>query len=294
MTDPGCADAGAGAPSRGRGSQDGVGAEEADLREYGQSLGVDLQRHEDLSTLVREAFHAPLPRGWTEHNDDEGRVYFFQETHNQSTWEHPMDAVYRELVGLVVQLREGEPEAPEVRKAEFIHNHLREVHQRALRSLEAWSGPYTSSEGEYYYNEALKVSTWECPVNEWEQELASRHSILCRCLLPAGLVVAADGSVVAAGAGTASSTSSPDFLQSLRLPLGLVRREGGDVPETPSTRSFHTARSAVSPRSTYRSSPRPPRARGHAASQESDDDAPANITFGTSHQPQTMASQQRA
>jgi len=280
MTDPGCADAGAGAPSRGRG--DGAGSEDADLREYGQSLGVDLQRHEDLSALVREAFHAPLPRGWTEHVDDEGRVYFFQETHNQSTWEHPMDAVYRELLGLVQQLRDREPDAPEVRKAEFVHNHLREVHQRALRFLEAWSGPYTSNDGDFYYNEALKVSTWDCPVNEWEQELASRHSILCRCLLPSGLVVAADGSVVAAGAGTASSTSSPDFLQSLRLPLGLIRREGGDVPETPSTRSFHTARSAVSPRSTYRSSPRPPPSKGQSATQESDEE-PMGFTFGTSH-----------
>jgi len=240
--------------------------------------------------VVREAFHAPLPRGWTEHTDDEGRVYFFQETYNQSTWEHPMDAVYRELLGLVQQLRNGEPEAPQARKAEFIHDHLREVHQRALRSLEAWSGPYTSSEGEYYYNEALKVSTWECPVNEWEQELASRHTVLCRCLLPEGLVVAADGSVaVAAGAGAASS-SSPDFLTSLHLPLGLVRREGGDVPETPSTRSFHTARSIGSPRSTHRSSPRPlPPARGQHL-QESDDDGPLGFTFGTSHQAPNTAS----
>lgn len=246
------ADAGAGAPSRGR--ADGLATEDGVLTAYGQSLGVDVQRHGDLLRVVREAFHAPLPPGWTEHTDDQGQLYFFQETQNQSHWEHPMDAVYRELLALVLQLRDQEPEAGQARMAEVIHSHLREVHQRALRDLESWSGPYSSQEGEFYFNEQLQVSAWENPLLQWEQELLKRHAVLCSCLLPEG--GGADSSL-------SSSSGSSDLLAALHLPLNLVRRNADDVPETPSTRSFHTARSTGSPRSSHRASPRPlPPARG--------------------------------
>lgn len=271
--------------------------EDADLVEYGQSLGIDMVRDTDLHWVVEQAFNAPLPTGWTEHIDDEGRVYFFQEATNQSTWEHPMDSVYRELLGLIRKQREQEPQASQDRRGAYVHDHLKEVHQRALRALESWSGPYSSSEGEYYYNEELKMSWWECPVAVWEQELSTRHEVLCRCLLPEYLTMAADGSLnpVAGSAGLAG----PELLQSLRLPLGLVsRRPDGDVPETPSSRSFHTARSACSARSQHRSSPQwspgrppPPDAAGGqlkvpgGSSQEGDsDDGALGFTFGTTDQ----------
>eukprot|EP00434_Breviolum_minutum_P020681 symbB.v1.2.018235.t1/scaffold1444.1/size126574/4 len=72
--------------------------EESDLLQYSQTLGVDLQQHADLLWVVQEAFNAPLPLSWTEYTDDEGRVYFFNQSSSQSTWEHPMDSVYRELL----------------------------------------------------------------------------------------------------------------------------------------------------------------------------------------------------
>jgi len=222
---------------------------------------MDVLQDEDLLWVVQEAFHAPLPGSWTEHTDSEGRIYFFHEVSNESSWEHPMDAVYRELIGLVKRAREEAPAATEEHRALYIHGHLREVHQRALRGLEAWSGPYPSPEGEYYYNQAMKVSTWECPVNRWEQELAIRHNVLCRCLLGESLVVGPDGSVV--GASAASSSRPGDcaigreLLQGLQLPLGLVRRDmgGTDAPATPSTsRSFHTARSGANSSRSLKSS----------------------------------------
>ncbi|CAE7949475.1 nasB, partial [Symbiodinium sp. KB8] len=72
--------------------------EESDLLQYSQTLGIDLTQHSDLLWVVQEAFNAPLPLSWTEYTDDEGRVYFFNQSSSQSTWEHPMDAVYRELL----------------------------------------------------------------------------------------------------------------------------------------------------------------------------------------------------
>lgn len=61
-------------------AEDGEGRrEEADLLQYSQTLGVDLQQHGDLLWVVQEAFNAPLPLSWTEYTDDEGRVYFFNQ-----------------------------------------------------------------------------------------------------------------------------------------------------------------------------------------------------------------------
>mmetsp|Transcript_2653 Transcript_2653/g.4917 ORF Transcript_2653/g.4917 Transcript_2653/m.4917 type:complete len:293 (-) Transcript_2653:53-931(-) len=221
--------------------------EEADMREYGQSLGVDIDIEPDLLWVVQEAFNAPLPASWTEHTDDEGRVYFFHEATSQSTWHHPMDAVYRELLGLIKQVRMDMRTAGEAHLVEVVQHHLREVHQRALKGLEGWSGPYNSEAGEYYYNAELKVSTWESPLAEWEHELSIRHAVLCRCLLPAHMALGGDGST----SGLGTTASGPDLLQALKLPLNLIKRDTSDrPPDTPtSNRSFHTARSAASTRS---------------------------------------------
>eukprot|EP00928_Gymnodinium_smaydae_P088008 TRINITY_DN72170_c0_g1_i1.p1 TRINITY_DN72170_c0_g1~~TRINITY_DN72170_c0_g1_i1.p1 ORF type:complete len:331 (-),score=58.57 TRINITY_DN72170_c0_g1_i1:30-1022(-) len=231
--------------------------EDADLREYADGLGVDLDVHGDLLWIVSDAFHAPLPVSWTEHTDDEGRCYFFHEGSGESTWEHPTDSVYREILSCMLSVRAQSPPLSSEQRAALIHDHLRQVHQRALVALEGWSGPYASEVGEYYYNKSLKVSTWESPVIAWEHELLIRHAALCRGLLPEQAAAGAEGSAAggasSSGAGMAgmpgAGSGGQDILQALQLPLNLVRREVED-PETPSTtRSYHTARSVLSTRS---------------------------------------------
>mmetsp|Transcript_87621 Transcript_87621/g.194947 ORF Transcript_87621/g.194947 Transcript_87621/m.194947 type:complete len:372 (-) Transcript_87621:98-1213(-) len=219
-------------------------AVEADLQEYGKSLGTDLRKDVDLTWIVREAFEAPLPSSWTEHVDAEGRVYFFNAVTEESTWSHPMDNVYRELLELIHGVRDKEATLPLERRASAVRDHLMEVHTRALAQLEGWSGPYPSETGQYYYNERQSVSTWVSPIEGWEYELAVRHSVLHRCLL----------------AGDAGEEEDADDGESffeapiLHLPLGLARREDDGQN---SSRSFYTARessrSGMSARSMGRS-----------------------------------------
>lgn len=231
---------------------------EADLREYGEGLGVDADVDPDLHWVVEEAFNAPLPTSWTEHVDDDGRIYFFHETSGESSWEHPMDAVYRELVGLVKLARTEQFSASEAERGVFIHQHLRQVHQRAIEGIDGWSGPYCGEDAqEFYYNVSLQVSVWENPLAQWEHELELRHSMLCRCLLPERTFVGADGTVERTSLA-GERISGLALLQALQLPLELVKRiptEGeGEPPLTPSTtRSFHTARSSRSQISSSRS-----------------------------------------
>ncbi|CAE7234750.1 unnamed protein product, partial [Symbiodinium pilosum] len=140
---------------------------------YGLSLGVDLES-EDCLELVQEAWNAPLPSSWTEYMDESGRAYYVKEGASSSTWEHPADQIYRSLIALI---RKARVEAVPSRQ-EMVREHLHERHEAAKADLTGWSGPYVSDQGEYYYNDRLKVSAWNNPIAEWESELAMRHAVL--------------------------------------------------------------------------------------------------------------------
>lgn len=210
-------------------------AEDSDLQEYAKSLGVH-SADADLAWVVREAFEAPLPTSWTEHVDAEGRVYFFNQVSEESTWSHPMDVVYRELIAFISGVKARTTPEDLERRAHAVREHLMEVHGRALAQLDGWSGPYNSDTGQYYYNERLEQSTWVNPINAWEYELAIRHSVLHRSLLarfdwPEEPPQPGEG--------------VPDLLTTpwLHLPLGLARPE--EDSNFTSARSFYTARESA-------------------------------------------------
>ncbi|CAK8996303.1 unnamed protein product [Durusdinium trenchii] len=187
------------------------------------------------------------------HQDEGFKQYFMLYKDDQAAFFRDFAEAYKQLSeqGVIQRARQVGVSANEESCATLVQNHLREVHQRALRALEDWSGPYVAEEGEYYYNLRLKVSTWHSPVAEWEQELLTRQTVLFWCLLGPGRVIRSqsDASGSDENEYTVGAMGS-DFLSALRLPLNLVRRDSGTPPSTPSTtRSFHTARSVLSSRS---------------------------------------------
>lgn len=215
-----------------------------DFDQYVRHLGLDPARDEDMMWIAHEAFAAALPPNWSEHTDETGRYYFFNRHTEESTWAHPMDSTFREIIELVQKLRAEV--SSEDATVEAVNGHLQGVHTKAMASLQGWSGPYVSeAEGvEYYYNDARNVSTWESPVAEWENDLFTRYSVLYRALLPDKCGALAN--TVMPDAGSAGL----DLFTRLQLPLQLVTPPADDAPRTPSTsRSFHTARSACSARS---------------------------------------------
>lgn len=227
--------------------QDGL-PEQVDLRGYGKSIGVDLDIDQDLQWVVEEAFAASLPGNWIEYADSEGRVYFFNQVTEETSWFHPMDSVFRELLALIKKLRAESPPAPEASRLQAIHEHLLEVHERARSHLDGWSGPYSSEAGPYFFSEKYNASTWYSPIDQWQVELALRHRVLQRGLL------------LDWHSAASSLTSDTDQLVELpHLTLGLERpslRGAAERPRSPSSaRSFLSARS-VSARSTQSLTPR--------------------------------------
>ena len=50
-----------------------------------------------LLYLAEEALLAPVPPGWTVHLDAAQNEFFFNIATGQSTYEHPLDQLYRQL-----------------------------------------------------------------------------------------------------------------------------------------------------------------------------------------------------
>lgn len=70
----------------------------AALRDHAKSLGVDPDAEPHLLALVEEALLADIPEGWEQGETEDGTLYYFNTATEESIWEHPLDAHYRELI----------------------------------------------------------------------------------------------------------------------------------------------------------------------------------------------------
>jgi len=218
-------------------------ADDAEIREYGHILGANFQET-DMPWLVREAFEAPLPKCWTEHMDAEGRVYFYNQVNEESTWAHPMDGVYRELILLIQTFRAKRPTHGSRARLDVVKEHLELAHRRAIEELEGWSGPYDSENGLYFYNERLGVSTWVNPSDDLEYELAIRQSVLYRCLLP-DFADPTDANAADVNAGNSERDALDPLMRfslPLELPLGSIHEAPPPDDSQLSSRTFYSAR----------------------------------------------------
>uniref|UniRef100_A0A9J8DFQ3 Centrosomal protein of 164 kDa n=1 Tax=Cyprinus carpio carpio TaxID=630221 RepID=A0A9J8DFQ3_CYPCA len=71
---------------------------EQEIHEYAVEIGIDPEREPELLWLAIEGMVAPLPAEWKPCQDVTGEVYYFNFSTGQSTWDHPCDEHYRQLV----------------------------------------------------------------------------------------------------------------------------------------------------------------------------------------------------
>lgn len=73
--------------------------------DYAKRLGIDPDAEPHLLDLAREGLMAALPKGWSPcFHEASGAWYYYQASTGTTTWEHPLDAIYK---GLVEQARSG-------------------------------------------------------------------------------------------------------------------------------------------------------------------------------------------
>ena len=66
--------------------------------EYAVYLGIDVRAEGHLLWIAEEGLRAPLPPGYSEHVDADGTPFFCNATTQESSWEHPLDQHYRDLI----------------------------------------------------------------------------------------------------------------------------------------------------------------------------------------------------
>lgn len=78
---------------------------EQEIRDYSLWLGIDPQTEPDLLYIARAGIMEPLPQGWQPCQDRKGQIFFHNAKTGQSTWEHPGDQKYIDMVREVRQKR---------------------------------------------------------------------------------------------------------------------------------------------------------------------------------------------
>lgn len=228
-------------------------AESKELWAFALSLGL---REEDknLLWLAQEAFSAPLPTGWTQQLSEEGCIFFANEA-GESTWSHPADAVFRDVIALVKKIKAEQSGSSQEGQAAVMEGHLRSFWQHAQAQLDHWVGPcfVEGSEVSYYHNSLTGVSTWRNPVDDFENELALRQKLLQQCLMFDAQAAGGYGTA-SAGCSPATSRWRPPVLE--LSPLHAT----SSLPQSPpasckSAQSFKTAYSSRSARCTPCNSP---------------------------------------
>eukprot|EP00775_Hariotina_reticulata_P005746 gene5746-5986_t len=68
-----------------------------EVAEYARYLGMDPEQDANLMYIAEMALSAACPDGWTIHLDGGGNEYFYNAATQTSSYEHPMDKVYKSM-----------------------------------------------------------------------------------------------------------------------------------------------------------------------------------------------------
>ena len=65
--------------------------------EFAKHIGIDLDDPFDRihAWIAQRAVDEPLPEGWTQHEDEDGFLYFYDAIMDVSSWEHPRENFWK-------------------------------------------------------------------------------------------------------------------------------------------------------------------------------------------------------
>jgi len=84
----------------------------SEVNEYAEWLGMNPSQDITFLPIAAEGLRAPMPEGWKSCQSAEGEVFYFNTLTGVSTWDHPVDALYRDKYNKAKSLIE--PIVPEL------------------------------------------------------------------------------------------------------------------------------------------------------------------------------------
>jgi len=138
-----------------------------EMLSYVHSLGIDHVREADMVWIAEEAYNAPLPPGWTEHVDANGRTYFYNTNLRESLWKHPMDQEFVEIANYWRRaLKDG--------GFWDIDEELAEMEEKIRANLANWMELYDDSGQKFYFNRKTEESLFDDPRHTTYHSLYTR------------------------------------------------------------------------------------------------------------------------
>ncbi|CAE7586189.1 SAC9, partial [Symbiodinium necroappetens] len=117
--------------------------------------------------IAEEAYNAPLPPGWTEHVDANGRTYFYNTNLRESLWKHPMDQEFVEIANYWRRaLKDG--------GFWDIDEELAEMEEKIRANLANWMELYDDSGQKFYFNRKTEESLFDDPRHTTYHSLYTR------------------------------------------------------------------------------------------------------------------------
>ena len=92
------------------------------------------------------------PPGWTEHYDDAGLKYFYNETTGESSWKHPMDKVFKDIV---LQYRKVMADGG----FWYVEDDMAAYESTVRQELSNWMELYDAHGEKFYYDRVTMQST---------------------------------------------------------------------------------------------------------------------------------------
>ena len=72
--------------------------EKYNLLKFGRYLNVDILKYPFCLKYILACMNENLPLYWEEYKTDNGEIYFYNKKLDISTWTHPLDEYYRDLI----------------------------------------------------------------------------------------------------------------------------------------------------------------------------------------------------
>lgn len=136
-------------------------------------LGVSPVNEDILFRELAKVVRRGLPEGWSEHVDDQQRVYYWNSFTGESVWLHPDQEIYTSIVDLYRQA------VHQRQRRVFLRRELRRIGTEAAAEMEKWTGPYEAEGGEqFWYNASEGRSEWLNPRFELARRFMTKTQIV--------------------------------------------------------------------------------------------------------------------
>jgi len=150
---------------------------------YARYLGLDTDSDPDLVWIAEMAAHAPVPLGWTEHFDSQGRLFYYHAARRASSWTHPLESDHREVLRRMIEFRNrgGGASNGDVGLS-GLRAELWQLEDEAVDATHSWVEHRDQEGHQFFYNQRERLSSWTDPRPAIQHRLHLRQRAV-RCLL---------------------------------------------------------------------------------------------------------------